>query len=260
MPDLTGKVAIITGGSAGIGKATAVLFAKLGCQHLTITGRDKAKLEEAKKEIQAAGNLSEKDVLTLTADMSSEKDLENVVHKTVEAFEKIDILVNNAGYAAFENCEDLNMKSLDDMLNMHVRAVAYLTKLTAPHLIKTKGNIVNVSSVNALRPRKNILPYAVAKAAQDHLTRCSALELAAKGVRINSVNPGTTATEIGRSVTNSDEEWNTFLENAKSKHPIGRCGRPVDVANAIAFLASEDASFITATNLSVDGGAAALES
>jgi len=257
MPNLKGKVAIITGASAGIGKATAIEFAQLGC-HMTITGRDEAKLKEAKKEILAAGKLKDEDVLTLIANMSEEKDLENVVEKTVEHFKKLDILVNNAGHAIDDNLATMDLTGLDDMLRTHIRAVAQLTKLAMPHLIQSKGNIVNVSSVYGLRPSTVHMSYAVAKAGQDQLTRCTAIEVASQGVRVNAVNPGYVKTEIYRGAGRSEEEYLQSLEVMKHKHALGRTGLPHEVAKSIAFLASDDASFITAVTLPVDGGYAAM--
>jgi len=256
MPNFQDKVAIITGASAGIGKATAIEFAQRGCQHMTITGRDEAKLKEAKKEILAAGKLKEEDVLIMTADMSAEKDLENVVEKTVEHFKKLDILVNNAGHYLVDTIAALDLSVMDDMLRTHVRAVAQLMKLALPHLIRSKGNIVNVSSVFGLRPITGNLSYAVAKAGEDQLTRCTAIEVASHGVRVNAVNPGYIKTDIYRS--GSKEEYLQFLEHAKDKHALGRTGLPHEVAKSIAFLASDDASFITAVLLPVDGGYSAM--
>jgi len=260
MPNLQDKVAIITGASAGLGKATAIEFAQLGCRHMTITGRDEAKLKEAKKEVLAAGKLKDADVLTLIADMSKEKDLENVIEKTVGHFKKLDILVNNAGHARLDNVESMDLTGLDDMLRTHIRAVTQLTKLAMPHLIKTKGNIVNVSSVLGLRPNtRGHLSYSIAKAGQDQLTRCTALEFAPHGIRVNAVNPGYVETEVYRGLEISKEDYLKYMETMKAKHALGRLGLPHEVAKSIAFLASDDASFITAVTLAVDGGYTAME-
>lgn len=141
------------------------------------------------------------------------------------------------------------------MLNINLRVVYLLTQLTIPHLKKTKGNIVNVSSVNGLRSFPGVAVYNVSKSALDQLTRCTALELAADGVRVNSVNPGVIATEIHKRGGMNDSEYKAFMERSKTTHPLGRPGNADEVANAIRFLAdNRDASFITGVTLSVDGG------
>ena len=126
--------------------------------------------------------------------------------------------------------------------------------LCAPHLIATRGNIVNVSSVVSSRPFAGMLAYCMSKSAVNQMTGCTALELASKGVRVNSVNPGGTATEIYKSIGISKEQYAKFLEQRKGMQPLGRVGDAEEVAQAIAFLASSSASFITGEHLHVDGG------
>jgi len=126
--------------------------------------------------------------------------------------------------------------------------------LCVPHLIATRGNIVNVSSINGTRPFPEDLTYCMAKAAVDQMTSCTALELASKGVRVNSVNPGVIVTEVHKRGGLSDDAYAKFLEHSKSTHPLGRVGDAEEVAQAIAFLASSNASFITGEHLHIDGG------
>jgi NAD(P)-dependent dehydrogenase (short-subunit alcohol dehydrogenase family) len=125
-----------------------------------------------------------------------------------------------------------------------------------PTLIERKGNIVNVSSVTGLRAFPGVLAYCVSKAALDQLTRCSALELAAKGVRVNAVNPGVVVTDIHKRGGMNNEEYAAFLERSKQTHPLGRVGSPEEIADLVLFLASDQASWITGATYSIDGGRA----
>src|SRR5437588_6819469 len=129
-------------------------------------------------------------------------------------------------------------------------------QLAAPHLIRTHGNIVNISSVTGLRSFPGVLAYCVSKAGVDQLTRCAALELASKGVRVNAVNPGVVVTEIHKRGGMSDEDYENFLEHSKTTHPLGRVGQPREIAELVFFLASDKASWITGATYSIDGGRA----
>jgi NAD(P)-dependent dehydrogenase (short-subunit alcohol dehydrogenase family) len=134
--------------------------------------------------------------------------------------------------------------------------VFQLMQMAAPHLIKTKGNIVNVSSVTGSRSFPGVLAYCVSKAAVDQLTRCAALELAPKGVRVNAVNPGVVVTEIHKRGGMSEEAYDRFLEHSKTTHPIGRVGDPKEIAELVFYLASERAAWITGATYQIDGGRA----
>src|ERR1044071_470645 len=142
------------------------------------------------------------------------------------------------------------------MMNVNLRAVFQLMQLCVPHLIQTEGNIVNVSSVTGLRSFPGVLAYCVSKAALDQLTRCAALELAAKGVRVNAVNPGVVITDIHKRGGMNEEEYAAFLERSKQTHPLGRVGSPEEIADLVLFLASDQASWITGATYSIDGGRA----
>jgi NAD(P)-dependent dehydrogenase (short-subunit alcohol dehydrogenase family) len=139
-----------------------------------------------------------------------------------------------------------------------VKSIYHLIILAVPHLIKTKGNIVNVSSVTGIRAFPNVLAYCISKAAVDQMTKCCALELAGKQVRVNAVNPGVIVTDVHKRGGMSDEQYEQFLENCKETHAIGRPGTAEEVASAIAFLASGSSAFTTGTLFSVDGGRAAM--
>ena len=141
-------------------------------------------------------------------------------------------------------------------MDINVRTVFHLMQLCAPHLEKTSGNVVNVSSVAGTRAFPNVVAYCVSKAAVDQLTRCAALELASKGVRVNAVNPGVVVTELHKRSGMSEEQYEGFLEHSKETHPLGRVGTPEEVADLIYFLASDKASWITGGTFAVDGGRA----
>ncbi|KHN82937.1 3-oxoacyl-[acyl-carrier-protein] reductase FabG [Toxocara canis] len=252
--NLSGKVALITGATSGIGRATAVLFNKLGAS-IVITGRATERLQALADELSKNG-LAE--TYPVTADLTKEEDIKSLADATIKKFNKLDILVNNAGILENGTIENTTLEQFDHMISVNLRAVFYLTNLLCPHLIESKGAIVNVSSVNGMRSFPNVLAYNISKAGVDQLTRCAALELAPKGVRVNCVNPGVTLTELHRRSGMNDASYAAFVEHSKSTHALGRAGNPEEVANAIAFLASGAASFITGASLPVDGGRHAM--
>jgi NAD(P)-dependent dehydrogenase (short-subunit alcohol dehydrogenase family) len=166
------------------------------------------------------------------------------------------VLVNAAGHISTGTIENTALAAWDAMMNVNLRAVFQLMQQAVPHLIKTKGNIVNVSSVTGLRSFPGVLAYCVSKAGVDQLTRCAALELAPQGVRVNAVNPGVVVTEIHKRGGMSAENYENFLEHSKTTHPIGRVGDPKEIAELVFYLASEKASWITGATYSIDGGRA----
>lgn len=250
--NLSGKVAIITGATSGIGWSTAKLFAKLGAR-LSLNGRKDDKLKLITEECQ---QYMPKDVkiLQTPGDLTDTQLAETLVESTSKKFGKIDILVNCAGIIANGSIENTSLAQYDEMFAINVRSVFHLMTLAVPHLILSKGNVVNVSSVTGIRSFQNVLAYCMSKSAVDQLTHCSALELASKQVRVNAVNPGVVLTELQKRGGMTDESYAAFLEHSKTTHPLGRVANPDEVAKAIAFLASDAASFITGVTLPVDGG------
>jgi len=253
MCDLTGKVALITGASSGIGAATAVLFARLGAK-LAITGRNEATLQRTCDECVRVAPAESEQPLMVIADMRSESDVSRLVDTTISKFGRLDILVNNAGIYESDSIENASLEQYDRIMNVNVRSVYQLTMLCVPHLIASHGNIVNVSSLNGTRAFPGDLVYSMSKAALDQMTKCTALELASKGVRVNGVNPGVIITEVHKRAGMSDDAYAKFLERSKSTHPLGRVGQADEVTQAIAFLASSNASFITGEHIHIDGG------
>ncbi|KAJ8919150.1 hypothetical protein NQ315_012136 [Exocentrus adspersus] len=248
----TGKVVLITGASSGIGAATAKVFAGLGAT-LALTGRNLENLQ------QVASACSAKTApLLLTGDLTNENDTKSILKKTIEHFGRLDVLVNNAGILESGSIQNTDLNQYDRVMNTNVRSIYHLTSLAVPHLIETKGNIVNVSSVNGIRAFPGVLAYCMSKAAVDQFTRCAALDLAPKQVRVNSVNPGVTVTNLHKRSGMNPEQYAAFLKKSQETHALGRPGEPEEVAKAIVYLASEDASFITGASLPVDGGRHAM--
>ncbi|GFR01899.1 3-oxoacyl-[acyl-carrier-protein] reductase FabG [Trichonephila clavata] len=249
---LAEKVALITGASSGIGAGTAELFASLGCK-LCLTGRNSQNLDKVIENCKKP--VSRLDIFKVLGDISKEEDVKIILESTINHFGKLDILVNNAGILLSGSVESGSLKTYDEVMNINVRSVLLLSQLAIPHLKKTKGNIVNVSSIAGLRSFPGIAAYCMSKAAIDQLTRCTALELASDGVRVNAVNPGVIVTEVHKRGGMSEENYAKFLEHSKQTHALGRPGTVEEVAQAIAFFASDaTASFITGVTMPVDGG------
>jgi NAD(P)-dependent dehydrogenase (short-subunit alcohol dehydrogenase family) len=245
------KVVLVTGATSGIGHAIAVKFAAESA-HVTALGRNQnalRKLETALTDAGAAG-------LVLAVDVTKRDEGQRAIDETISRFGRLDVLVNAAGHISSGTIEDTSLAAWDAMMDVNLRAVFQLMQMATPHLIKTKGNIVNVSSVTGLRSFPGVLAYCVSKAALDQLTRCAALELASRGVRVNAVNPGVVVTEIHKRGGMGAAAYETFLEHSKTTHPLGRVGDPEEIAELVFYLASEKASWITGGTYQIDGGRA----
>lgn len=250
------KVVIITGASSGIGAKTALDFSKLEAK-LVLTGRNKQNLDDVAKQCEEVSPKKLKP-LTVVADMTKEKDIENIIKATIDFYNKLDVLINNAGILGSGTIETTSLQQYDSIMNTNMRGPYYLTMLATPHLIVSKGNIVNLSSVSGLRSFPNILAYCVSKAALDQFTRCVALELGPKGVRVNAVNPGVIITGIHLKGSMTEQEYEAYLKKCKETHALCRPGYPNEVSSVITFLASDAASDITGATLPVDGGRHAM--
>lgn len=249
--DFQHKVALITGASSGIGRATAIAFAREGAKVMLV-----ARNEHALHDLVATIGRDPADIGLVIADVTRETQIKQCIDATMAKFGGIDILVNSAGIIASGNIENTRVEDWDYMMNVNLRAVFLMMQYALPSLIERKGNIVNVSSVTGLRAFPNVLAYCVSKAGVDQLTRCAALELASKGVRVNAVNPGVTLTNLHRNSGMNEATYQAFIEHSKSTHPLGRIGMPEEVAELILFLASPKASWITGVTYSIDGGRA----
>lgn len=250
------KVVIITGASSGIGAATALEFSKLGAI-VILTGRNKDNLEKVATSCLDASP-QKVEPLIVISDINKEDDVEYIIKKTIEKFQKLDVLVNNAGVLESGTIETTSLAQYDRVMTTNVRGPYYITMLATPHLIKTKGCIVNVSSVIGMRSFPNVLAYCMSKAALDQFTRCVALELGGKGVRVNAVNPGVITTGLHKKGGMSDEDYEEFLTKCAATHALGRPGDVTEVSSVIVFLASDAASNITGATLPVDGGRHAM--
>jgi NAD(P)-dependent dehydrogenase (short-subunit alcohol dehydrogenase family) len=246
---LTGKVAILTGATSGIGRATARLFAKNGAKVVAI-GRNETDLGHLRDEFRDDAG----EIRPHLADVTEFSQVDRFVSETIDNYGRLDILVNAAGIIKNGNITDTTLDEWDKMLNINLRSVFYLMQKCVPYLESSKGNIVNVSSVTGPRAFPNVLAYCVSKAGIDQLTRCSALELAPKGVRVNAVNPGVVVTNLHKRSGMDDEKYGHFLEHSKTTHPLGRAGDASEVAELIMFLASDKAGWITAATYEIDGG------
>ncbi|HKP35230.1 MAG TPA: glucose 1-dehydrogenase [Pyrinomonadaceae bacterium] len=246
-----GKAVIVTGATSGIGRAVATRFAKSGAGVIAI-GRNESALKAVGEEIATAGGTP----IIIEADVTNTEEIERSLARTVNEMGRLDVVVNAAGHISTGTIEDTSMAAWDAMMNVNLRAAFYLMQIAAPHLIQTKGSIVNVSSVTGLRSFPGVLAYCVSKAGLDQLTRCAALELAPKGVRVNAVNPGVVVTEIHKRGGMNNDAYEKFLEHSKTTHPLGRVGSPSEIAELVFYLASESASWITGATYSIDGGRA----
>jgi NAD(P)-dependent dehydrogenase (short-subunit alcohol dehydrogenase family) len=246
MAGFSGKSAIVTGATSGIGRATAVALAGSGAAVLAV-GRDQAGLERVVGDCGPNARF-------LMADVTAPGAPASIVGAAVAAFGGLDVLVNAAGIIAAAPTEATDDELWDGMMALNVRAPFRLMREALPELAARRGNVVNVSSVNGLRAFPGVAAYCASKAALDHLTRCAALDWAPRGVRVNAVNPGVTVTNLHRRGGMSEEAYAAFLERSKQTHPIGRPGRPQEIASLIVYLASSDAEWITGETIAIDGG------
>lgn len=244
------KVVLITGAGSGIGEDAAIGFAKQGAK-VVLVDLCEIGLNSVANKISKIESLKP---LIILGDVT--KDAQKIIEQTIKHFGKLNILVNNAGILKLDSASNINLEAFDKLFAVNVRAVVELTKFAIPYLEKTKGNIVNLSSITGLQAYAISCSYAMTKAAINMYTKCAALELAAKGIRVNSVHPGVIKTPIYEKLGLADNDLKTFMEGQEERYPLGRIGDVGDTTNAILFLASEQSSFITGVSLSVDGGRA----
>ncbi|CAD5221307.1 unnamed protein product [Bursaphelenchus okinawaensis] len=247
------KVMIITGATSGIGKGAAFEMARRKWR-LVLSGRNSEAMKEVVEECKKLGA---EDVTFVLGDLTDPPTAKNIVDHAIETFGQIDSLINNAGMAvltSFPNASE-TLEDFDTQFDNNVKSVLRLTKHALDHLIKTKGTIVNISSIAGLNAYPTCVYYCMSKSALDQFTKCLAMELASQGVRVNSVNPGAIVTNFMKRIGITEEQEKEMFENCKKTHPLGRVGQIDETAKAIAFLATDDSSFITGELLKVDGGA-----
>jgi NAD(P)-dependent dehydrogenase (short-subunit alcohol dehydrogenase family) len=246
MSSLSGRSAIVTGASSGIGRATARAWGQAGGAVLAV-GRDRAALEDAIAEFGGNARL-------VVADVTAAEAPASIVGAALEAFGGVDVLVNAAGIIATAATDATDDGLWDRMMDINVRAPFRLMRQALAALEARHGSVVNVSSVTGLRAFPGVAAYCASKAALDHLTRCAALDWAPRGVRVNAVNPGVTVTNLHRRGGMDEQAYAAFLERSSQTHPLGRPGRAEEIAALILFLASSDAGWITGETIAIDGG------
>ena len=249
MGRLDGKVAVITGGSSGIGKAIAVLYAKEGADVVIISRK-----EEALKEVC---KLNEKKISYVVGDITKDESIKKLVDYVKKKFKKLDILVNNAGWCPVQPLKEIKINDYDKAFDLDVRALVNITIEFLPLILQSKGNIINLSTVGASHRAANLSMYLGAKGAVENFTRCWALELAKDGVRVNAIAPGAIETNIWNMTDLSLEDAKKHKKSMEQHIPCGRFGTPEEVANVALFLASNEASYVTGSIYNVDGGAGA---
>lgn len=242
-----GKVALVTGGSRGIGRETALLLAQSGARAVIITSRKQENVDESRAELIEAG-ADEDVILALAARVEDEDSAHSAMETTVDAFGACDILVNNAGTnPAFGNLMDVDLGALDKTWAVNMRAPLLWVRAAYRAWMKDHGGVVvNVASVAALRPSPMMGAYNISKAGLVHMTRQLALELAPE-IRVNAVAPAVVKTRLAGLLLENEEAIATM-------HPLHRVGEPGDVARLIVFLASDASSWMTGTVVPIDGG------
>lgn len=242
---LEGKVAIITGGGSGIGKAIAMAFVREGAK-VVIAGRDGKKLEAAAAEIGG-------DCLAVTADVSSARGVQKLVSAALEKFKRINILVNNAALLLPGTAESHTEEDFDHTLSVNVRGLWLMSRAVLPHMRASKGSggsIVNIGSVLGLVGARNRVAYSASKGAVVAMTKAMALDHATENIRVNCICPGIVETELVAKF-NTDE---SVRRQRVALHPMGRFGQPDDVASTAVFLAGDESGWTTGSVLTVDGG------
>ena len=241
--NLNGKNAVVTGGSSGIGYETARKLKALGAK-VTITGRNRERLAKAAEELG---------VTAIVSDQGNIEDISALADQVRANDGHTDILFINAGVAAFAPVEQTTEAQFDQMTNVNYKGAFFTLQKFIP-VLRDGASVINLSSINAYTGMPNTAAYAASKAALNALTRTAATELAPRKIRVNAVNPGPVQTEIFGKLGMPDEAIQEFANAMQNRIPFNRFGKPEEIANVVAFLASDEASFITGSEYNVDGG------
>jgi 3-oxoacyl-[acyl-carrier protein] reductase len=241
---LKDKVAIVTGSSRGIGQGIALRFAKEGAR-VVVNGRSEEAMKETLDRIKKAGGTA----VGIAADISDPKQVKNLVTQTVKKFGRLDVMVNNAGIVDTAPITEMTPDTWNKMIAVDLTGVFYGIQ-EAAKVMKKGGVIVNTSSIAALMGFNGLAHYCAAKGGVLSLTQEAAIELAAKGIRVNAIAPGIIETDMTKSIKDSPEQ----LKGMMARIPLKRLGQPADIAGAALFLSSDDSSYVTGQLLVVDGG------
>lgn len=250
MNKLENKVAVVTGGGSGIGAGIALKFASAGA-NVIIVGRHENTLKE----------ISEKNskISYVIGDMTDSNTIKKIIDKIDNEYNgKLDILVNNAGWCPVKSIKEITLEDYNKAFDLDVKAVVELTIKALPYLLKSKGNIINLSSVGATHPSANLSMYVGAKAAIENFTKAWALDLALDGVRVNAIAPGAIETNIWNVPGMNELDAKKHQEGIANTIPVRRFGTKEEVANVALFLASDEASYVTGSIYAVDGGMGAI--
>lgn len=243
---LKDRVVIVTGGGSGIGRAIALLFGKEGAK-VVVVGRRQEPLNETVREIEKAGGIG----WVLVGDVSNSSDVNSIVQKVVSQFKHLDILVNNAGIYLANDVVSAREEEWDKVFSIDLKGVWFFSKASMPHMIKAgSGKIINVASIAGLVGFGQSAAYCAAKGAVINLTREMALDYGSKHINVNAIAPGVIETDMTKAFLENEEEKKNLL----FKTPIGRVGKPEDIAYAALYLASSESDFVTGHTLVVDGG------
>ncbi|MEG3112120.1 SDR family oxidoreductase [Pantoea sp. T14] len=243
MSRFTGKVVVVTGAGSGIGEAAAKRFADEGAS-VVLVGRTENKLETT------LASLSKGDHLVVPCDVSEAEQVKSLAESVQDKYGRVDVLVNNAGVVVQGRIHEIELDDWKKLMKVDLDGVFHCVHYFVPALLKTKGNIVNISSVSGLGGDWGMSVYNAAKGAVTNFTRSLAMDYGADNVRVNAICPGFTLTDLTEDMKDDQELLNKFYDRI----PLKRAGEPEDIASAIAFIASDDARYITGVNLPVDGG------
>jgi glucose 1-dehydrogenase len=245
---LTGKVAIVTGGNSGIGKAIVLALAEAGANIVIDYVADEEATEELEKKVAALGDKS----IGVEADVSKVKDLERLIKSAVDTFGRLDVMVNNAGIETRSGILDTTEHDYEKVMAVNLKSAFFGTQLAAKQMIAQGGGgrIINISSVHEDWPMPGNIPYCLSKGGMRMLTRTAGVTLGPHGVSVVGVGPGAVATPINTSTMDDPEKMATL----DAAIPLGRMAQPEEIGHVVAFLAGDGASYVTGTTIFVDGG------
>jgi NAD(P)-dependent dehydrogenase (short-subunit alcohol dehydrogenase family) len=246
---LDGKVVLITGAAKGIGKGCAQVLGKLGAR-IAVVDLDEVAGPLTAKGIEASGGCA----VFLQADVSKTDDVQKMTARLLGAFGRLDALINNAGYHISKNVEDTDEQEWDYIINTNLKSVFLCSKYAIPHLRKTQGTIINMSSMVGLVGQRNAGAYSATKGGIIAMTKGMALDFARDGIRVNCICPGWVETPLVEDWFSQQADPQASKEYIYGRHPLGRIATPEEVAKAVVFLCSEESSFITGVALALDGG------